>query len=613
MLFFLNLQRLSKNSFWTVQCLALAALVFGFVGCTRQECASDFFARKPTELESKLVIRDIARVRENPNIYNPLPEMYRTPPQRLVLEDGVRMFYFTKHHPANEISDGLKKLGFQVSQNPSTNQVIINAADLAECDRIEDYLAKTDVPPIQVHIDCIILERYGDVTKDWETTILIENLFGEKITLGEDKYPGAALPGASLRESQRSTFGLDFGVWKNEGIPGHQIRAIVDILESRGYLKILLNPTLETVNGKAAKVEIRDRAPIEKTVTERNQIYKVTDYQWVADSLSVTPYVYADGLIGLKTSITIGSKSKPEGVVQAPIITQRSIDIAENRIKPGRSLIIGGMRKSENLSIVRGVPFFKDLPLVGALFSSKDFEERATEIVYILTPSISAGGVHYSEMADTIRQKHRNPEPDSSLEEFIRDPLAGDIYLQYVEERSEQARADTVRFERERARAEFMASEERLRQEAAALEAKALQSQYEEAKAKYDEFVAQAKAAAAQAEAAAKEAQAQQAIGTQAQEEIQKAAEASAQAAQAAMKAQAELEAARQRSQQASEQVRQAQQQAEAAKAKHEALLKEIAEWNAQNPAPQAEPQPDAVPQPDTETEPQPQTPGAQQ
>lgn len=619
MLFFLNSQRVYKNSFSTARCLALAAWVSGLIGCVHQETASDFFARKPTELESKLVIRDIARVRENPNIYNPLPEMYRTPPQRLVLDDGVRMFYFTKHHPANEVGDGLKKLGFAVSQNPSTNQVIIHATDMAECDRVEEYLAKTDVPPIQVHIDCIILERYGDVTKDWETTLLIENLFGEKITLGEDKFPGAALPGASLRESQRSTFGLDFGIWKNEGIPGHQIRAIVDVLESRGYLKILLNPTLETVNGKAAKVEIRDRAPIEKTVTERNLIYKVTDYQWVADSLSVTPYVYADGLIGLKTSITIGSKSKPEGVVQTPIITQRSIDVAENRINPGKSLIIGGMRKSENLSIVRGVPFFKDLPLIGALFSSKDFEERATEIVYILTPSISAGGVNYSEMADTIRQKHRNPEPDSSLEAFLRDPLAGDLYLQHIEERSDQARADTVRFERERAHAEFRANEERFRQDAAALQAQSLQSLFEEAKARYDEFVAQTQAAAAQAEAAAKDAQAQQAIGTQAQEEIQKSAEASAQAAQAALKAQAELEAARQRSQQASEQARQAQQQAEAARAKHEALLKEIAEWNAQNPEPPSELQTvpqsqlDVVPQSGTETEPQPQTPSAQQ
>ena len=271
---------------WAI--MAASCVVVG--GCAQTDDIRDVFAKKPTEIESKMIIRDIAKVRENPHIYNPLPEMYRIAPQRLVLEDGIRMFYFTKHHSAKDISDDLRRLGYKVSQNPSTNQVIIHAENEAECDLIEEYLSRTDVPPIQVHVDCIILERFGDVTKDWETTILIENMFGEQLTLGESKYPKPALPGASLRESQRSTFGMDFGFWRNEGIPGHQVRAIIDILESRGYLKILLNPTLETVNGKAASVQIRDRVPVEVTVTERppaaNQdplIYKLTRYEWVTD------------------------------------------------------------------------------------------------------------------------------------------------------------------------------------------------------------------------------------------------------------------------------------------------------------------------------------------
>lgn len=566
-------------------------------GCTTQEKASDFFARKPIELESKLVLRDISRVRENPHIYNPLPEMYRQPPKRLESEEGVKLFYYTKHHPSNEIAEQLKKLGFAVSQNLTTNQVIVHTANTEECDRVEQYLAKIDVPPIQVHIDCIILERYGDITKDWETTLLIENLFGEKITLGEDKYPNPALPGASLREKQRSTFGLDFGYWRKEGISGHQLRIVIDALESRGYLKILLNPTIETVNGKPATVQIRDRAPIEKVVTERNQIYKLTDYQWVADSLTVTPYVYSDGQIGLKTSITIGSKSKPEGVVQSSIITQRSIEIEENRIQPGRSLIIGGMRKSENLSVVRGVPFFKDIPLFGALFSSKDFEERATEIIYILTPSISGGGVDYSEMADTIREKHRNPEPDTALEAFIRDPLAGDAYLQYIEERAEKAKADTVRLERERMRAEFQANEERLRAEAAKKESEALQAQIDKTQAQYEAFLAQIEAAKTQAEAQAQQAKLLETQTTATEQELQAATEKYQQAQQAAQEAQAKYLAAQQKAQQAAERAVSAQEKAQQAKTAYEELLRQIQQFNALYPLPekteQIEPQKD--------------------
>ena len=43
--------------------------------------------------------------------------------------------------------------------------------------------------------------------------------------------------------------------------------------------------------------------------------FSLTEYQWVEDILEVTPYVYANGSIGLNTKIQIGSKSKPQGVV----------------------------------------------------------------------------------------------------------------------------------------------------------------------------------------------------------------------------------------------------------------------------------------------------------
>ena len=206
-----------------------------------------------------------------------------------------------------------------------------------------------------------------------------------------------------MRESKRSEFGLDFGYWNNQGVNGHQFRAMVDMLISRGYLKILMNPTLETINGKKAEIVSREYAPLEKILVKEgfDEPFSLTDYQWVEDALEVTPHVFSDGSIGLETTVKIGSKSKPEGVVQASIITERLIDVNENRIEPGDSLVIGGIRKSEKRSVVRGIPFFKDIPLIGILFSSKDFEEKGTEIIFILTPSISTGGIKYEKMVES--------------------------------------------------------------------------------------------------------------------------------------------------------------------------------------------------------------------
>ncbi len=484
--------------FWW--CLGLVAAIC-MSGC------GDFFATKPTELESRAILSELSQVRESPHTENPLPEMYRRPAKRVVVKDGVKLFYFTKHHTVDKLAGLItEQLANKVSLSSPTNQLIIHCTDDADADKVLEFLDKIDVPPIQVNIDCLILERFGDVTTDWETTIFIENLLGERITLGgKTDSEGAllpAFPGASLRESRRATFGLDVGYWAKKNILGHQFRVMVDMLISKGYLKILLNPTLETVNGKEATVTIRDYAPIEKIVTKEGvDPYSLTEYQWVTDTLKVTPSVFADGSIGLNTSIKIGSKSKPEGVVQTSIITERSIEVAENRITPGESLVIGGMRKSEKRSVVRGVPFFKDIPIFGVLFSSKDFEEKATEIIFILTPSISSGGTEHKKVAEEIRKKYASMK-DSGIGQAFSDPFGTGAYTDVIERKAVEAEIARLRAEIEAAAMSKDVEQMRDALSAVRLQLDAEKLRVEKAQTEKDNAIAEAGVAAAQAQKA---------------------------------------------------------------------------------------------------------------
>jgi hypothetical protein len=56
--------------------LTIAALLF-FGGC------GDFFAQKPTELQSQVILNELRDVEENPNVDNPLSEVYRRPAERI--------------------------------------------------------------------------------------------------------------------------------------------------------------------------------------------------------------------------------------------------------------------------------------------------------------------------------------------------------------------------------------------------------------------------------------------------------------------------------------------------------------------------------------------------
>jgi Flp pilus assembly secretin CpaC len=449
----------------------------------------DFFGTKPTEMESRNLLRELETVKMTPNLDIPLPEVYKQPPKivETVLGDAkdARLYYFSRYHTVDKLK-GLVDAQFMrqfmgeknktypmpdynVAIHPATNQIVVRCPSVEDAQQVLKFLQKVDVPPIQIKIDCLISEVYADHTLDWETQVQIQNLFGQQINLT------GKMPGAALRDLARSSFGMktgyvDGGTYNpttgsfvvTPGEEGHMFGAMVDVLVSRGYLKILMNPQLEVVNGQSANIVTSEHVPLDQIQSVHpvsGVITQRTEYVDVIDSLTVTPRVFADGYIGIETRAVIGSKSTPEGVKQVPIVTKREVVVKENRIRQGESLVIGGIRKTEQRSVVRGVPFLKDLPLIGILFSSKDFEERGKEVMFVLTPTISTGGVPNEEMVADIQRKHTPAGERNDVSRSWSDPLGTGMYTDMVEEEATRAEVGRVKAEMQKAHAERTAKQ----------------------------------------------------------------------------------------------------------------------------------------------------------
>jgi len=436
-----NIQRISRSQ---ILLMAAVAVILWGGGC------ADPFGEKSADLQSDKIIRDVGVINTAPVPNIPIPEIYRAAPK--IVEQVVngksewKLFYFCKYHTSEELktivnsqfaTQNFEKPDkpplilphYTVSSNPATNQLIARCPGKADVNAVLVVLQEIDVPPIQVKIDCIISEVYADKTVDRETTIQINKLFGEDISLIPGGSPFGsdvadlveedsvlpAFPGASMREVGRAKMGLKIGYLSTK----HNFMALLDMLESKGYLKILMNPTIEVVNGKTATVSSSQHVPLQQTYltpTQADWVESKTEYVDVVDSLKITPHVFADGYIGLETDIVLGSKLTPEGVKQLPIITKKQIENKENRIRQGESLVIGGIRKTERRDVVRGIPGLKDIPGLGLLFSGRDFEERVVETIFILTPTISTGGVPKTNVLEDIKIKHQPPAPATSSE-----------------------------------------------------------------------------------------------------------------------------------------------------------------------------------------------------
>ncbi len=224
-----------------------------------------------------------------------------------------------------------------------------------------------------IQVDCLIVEVSLDSKMDRETTIMAENLLGNKISLRDTKLD------VLLRKAAAATAATKDKSAENKRVTQDQFKALVDMLTSKGYLKILMNPTIETFNGKKAIIKSSQRVPLQKVT---NYIYvggehipqTHTEYKDVTDSLEITPHVPDDGHITLLVEAAISSKSIPKGVEQIPIVTTREIS-TRVRTSPGQSMIIGGIKETgkstETESNIKGP------------------KEKSKEVLFIiLTPTI---------------------------------------------------------------------------------------------------------------------------------------------------------------------------------------------------------------------------------
>jgi Flp pilus assembly secretin CpaC len=550
-----------SRSRWLITALTVGLVIWVGGVCT-------LFAQTNTEHNAEKALRDlqIDTSIDEPNI--PIPEIYETSPkivsQIVGGKEEFKLLYFCKQHT----SDELKKIiheqfatklfdekgkstqvtDYTVSSNPATNQLIVRCPLHEDAEAVLELLESVDVPPIQVKIDCLVSEIYADFTFDRETTIEIGELFGEDIAMKPGGLPFGssvqdlidegseippAFPGASLRELIRARMGLNIGYLST----AREFTALVDLLESRGYLKVLMNPMIETINGKTSVVKSTEHVPLQtvtKFIPTQGDYLPQTEIQYedVVDSLEITPHVFADGTIGLETDILLGARNTPDGVKQVPIITKREITSKENRIRPGESLIIGGIRKTIDFGVVRGVPILKDIPLLGFLFSGEDTEKRTVETVFVLTPTYSTGGRPKQEIMKELRKKH-DPASPGALQNVITD-FFGD---KSAEEQQKNLEAERSRLKDDAINVQIRSSarESEARAERLTSEAQKATTDAAKTKADADQLMEEAKKLMAAAEAKAKAA-----------EKAKKEADAKAKAAEKA-KQEAEAEKAKEK------------------------------------------------------------------
>ena len=158
----------------------------------------------------------------------------------------------------------------------------------------------------------------------------------------------------------------------------------------KGKAKVLSDPKVATLNNKEANINITSQIPYETTEITNSasgsvSTTKVT-YITTGIILKVTPTINSDGRISMKINPSVSQPSAVAGIT-APSVDTRSAD-TNVIVKNGETIVIGGLIHDTQSDDVYKVPFFGDIPLLGALFRKKSVSRKRLELLIFVTPKI---------------------------------------------------------------------------------------------------------------------------------------------------------------------------------------------------------------------------------
>jgi pilus assembly protein CpaC len=165
----------------------------------------------------------------------------------------------------------------------------------------------------------------------------------------------------------------------------------IDALKEEGLLNILAEPTLLTLSGRTANFLAGGEFPIPVPQGTGAGTTITIEYKPFGVGLTFTPTVLSEKKISMQVAPEVSqldfSKSVSVGGFLVPSLTTRRVSTVVE-LADGQSFAIAGLLSHEIREVASKYPVLGEVPVLGALFRSSNFQKNETELVIIATPHL---------------------------------------------------------------------------------------------------------------------------------------------------------------------------------------------------------------------------------
>ncbi|QUD86016.1 type II and III secretion system protein family protein [Phenylobacterium montanum] len=182
-----------------------------------------------------------------------------------------------------------------------------------------------------------------------------------------------------------------------------QVDLTLQALEQKGVVRTLAKPNLVAMSGEEASFLAGGEFPY-PVPQALNQV--TIEFRQFGVKLNVTPYLQDNGQIKLKVAPEVSQLDQSHSIridnFTLPGLTvSRAATVVE--LRDGQSFAIAGLFQQGYSDAVSQVPGLADLPVLGTLFRSSNWQHQQTELVIIVTPHLIAPVDHLDDLPDPLK------------------------------------------------------------------------------------------------------------------------------------------------------------------------------------------------------------------
>ncbi len=280
----------------------------------------------------------------------------------------------------------------QITVDPIGNRILYTGT-AADFSRLKSVLDQLDQPPKQVMIEVIVAE----VTLTDQTNAGLEWLYNH--AQGNQTFTAGTAGGLSL---QTNGFTLTY--------TGPNLTANFEAFASNNKVNVLSRPRLVAKSGTEAQIQVGTDVPIITAQAASNlqtnngntSVLQQLEYRQTGIILHIKPVVFGRDRIDLTIDQEVSDQQpNPNAAIASPLILDRNVQ-TEISLTNGATAVLGGLMDDNYSKGNNGIPFIKDIPVLGHVARTDAISGTKTELVILVTPFVIDGPDDMQGLADSL-------------------------------------------------------------------------------------------------------------------------------------------------------------------------------------------------------------------